>query len=691
MHIPGGKVNAGAGLDFLAGEGEMRRRIRAFDWSATALGDPVGWPDALKTALEIMLNCGAPAYIAWGPAFVQFYNDAYIPILGDSKHPQALGATTAETWSEIYEFVGAAFTRVLETGQPVAMSNELLFMQRNAYLEECYFSFSYSALRGRHAESNGVLAVVWETTAEFISYRRANALRMLVQHLHEAADMEGIRRAFEKTVHANPHDLPFGLWYEVREDRCGLGLMAAAGIERGSALCPEWVDAGQGGRYRDMMDTAHAAVQRCSFPPEMYCWARQTAPIATPQVVMFKPLRYSSHAHPDSYVVLAVNPLRPDDAAQQDFLQMIRLHLENAVRRVNRVEVERREYEHQFHSIMSVMPCLVWMTDPEGRCTFVNGAWQELTGMATEQAMGLGWSVALHPEDRAGILVPTRVRLHGPLTTEYRLRNSAGEYRWMLDKATPRYGIHGEFLGCTGTCVDITERKNTEQRMLASQAELRNLYDQLQTVREQERRALAREVHDQLGQILSAVKIDIKLLEEGIRNDDREFFRDNIVAELQSASSNLERAIGVVRHLATELRPPELESQNLSAAIRWHARDFERRTGIQANLSLDPDTPHLGETSAIALLRIFQESMTNVLRHAKASEVWISLECRPGQALLRVRDNGVGIGKEQAHSARSIGLKGMRERASLAGGRLVVGAVRPSGTLVSARVPLEDG
>lgn len=688
MHISLDKINAGAGLDFLAGEGEMRKRIREFDWSTTGLGDPAGWPKELKTALEIMLNCGAPAYIAWGPALVQFYNDAYISILGDSKHPQALGATTSDTWSEIWPFVGEAFKYVLETGQPIAKANELLFMLRGGYLEECYFSFSYSSLLDRRGECNGVLTVVWETTAEYISYRRANTLRMLVQHLHEATDTDDIRRAFEKTVYANPHDLPFGLWYEAREGYSGLDLVAAAGIERGSALCPEYVDVDHGGCYRNMMDTEHPAVQRCSFPPEMFCWTRPTAPPATPKVVMFKPMRYASHARPDAYVVLAVNPMRPDDAAQQDFLQLIRLHLENAVRRVNRVEMERREYEHQFHSIMSSMPCLVWMSDRDDRCIYVNGAWQELTGMDAEQAMGFGWSLVVHPEDRAEILARKGARLNGPHALEYRVQNSKGEYRWILDKATPRYGMHGEFLGCTGTSIDITERKKTEQRMLSSQAELRNLYDQLQTVREQERCALAREVHDQLGQILSAAKIDIKLLEDGVRSNDEVLSREDIVGELQSASANLERAISVVRRLATELRPPELESQGLSAAIDWHARDFERRTRIRCNVSLDPCTPRLGEAGATALLRIFQESMTNVLRHAKATEAWINLEFRPAQALLRVRDNGVGISKEQAHSVRSIGLKGMRERALLAGGRLVVGAVRPSGTLVAARVPL---
>lgn len=676
------------GLDFLAGEGEMRMRIREYDWTRTDLGSPQEWPNALKVALEIMLGCGAPAYIAWGPTFVQFYNDAYVAILGETKHPQALGATTIETWGEIWDFVGPSFYGVLESRRPLAMANKLLTMERHGYLEECYFSFSYSALFDDASQPAGILAVAWENTDEFISYRRANALRMLAQNLSEAADIEGIRTAFEQTVLENPQDMPFGLWYEVRGDRTGLDLVAIAGIERDSVLSPAFVDSRHGGLYQGLMDLTSPVIGSCSFSPEMLRWTHSMLPLASPQVAMVKPLCYSSLQHPDSYVVLAVNPMRPNDAAQQDFLQLIRLHLENAVRRVSQVELERREYEHQFHSIMAVMPCLIWMSDADGHRTFVNQAWVELTGMSSNQAMGTGWTAAVHPEDRAEVLHRIAAQPHDTLSLEYRLQDSMGRYRWMLDKVTPRYGIYGEFLGYTGTCIDITNRKETEQRILVSQAELRNLYDQLQTAREEERCALAREVHDQLGQILSAAKIDIKLLEEGILSNDASFSCESIVTELQSASSNLEKAIEVVRRLATELRPPELETQGLAVAIQWHALDFERRTRIRCNISVDDQRPHLSAAGELALFRIFQESMTNILRHAKATEVWISLDCRAGHALLRVFDNGVGISKGSARSVRSVGLKGMRERALLAGGRLRIGPLKPHGTLVAARIPL---
>ena len=679
-----------ADVHFLPGDGEMRRRIREFDWTQTALGAPAGWPTSLKVALEIMLNCGTPAYIAWGPTFIQFYNDAYISVLGDSKHPHALGTTTSETWSEIWEFVGPSFANVLNSRQPLARANELLPMQRNGYLEECYFSFSYNALLDDDGRPAGIYAVVWETTNEYISYRRADALRMLVQGLSQVEDLDGIRYAFEKAVLAHPQDLPFGLWYEIRDDQAALELVAAAGIERGSCLCPERIDASHGEAYHALMNLHEPVVRAAAIAPETVHWMRPKLPFALPKSVIIKPLCYSSYQHPDSYLVLAINPMRPNDAAQRDFLQMIRLHLENAVRKVSRAEIERREYAHQFHNVMSVMPCLVWMFDVSGACNFVNRMWFEFTGLPQELALGMHWMDALHPDDVRDVYRSISVQREAPVNLEYRLRDSKGNYRWILDKLTPNYGIAGEFLGYTGTAIDITERKEVEQRMQTSQAELRNLYHQLQTAREDERFALAREVHDQLGQILSAVKIDIKLLEESVRSSDDNLSQQNIVTELQSANSNLQRAIGVVRRLATELRPPELEIQGLSAAIRWHVLDFERRTRIRCNVSVDPGVPELEPRSVTALFGVFQESMTNILRHANASEVWISLDCRLNHVLLRVRDNGVGISKERAQSGSSIGLKGMRERALLCGGRLIVGPLRPRGTLVAMRVPRHD-
>ena len=213
------------------------------------------------------------------------------------------------------------------------------------------------------------------------------------------------------------------------------------------------------------------------------------------------------------------------------------------------------------------------------------------------------------------------------------------------------------------------------------------LYQRLQTVREAERTALAREVHDQLGQTLSAAKIDLKLLEDDIRQG-AALAPDKVIGELHSACATLDRAMQLVREIATELRAPELDGQGLYAAIEWHARDFERRTRIRIELELAAGLDQPDRPAAEALLRIFQESLTNVLRHAHASTVWVSVERRAGALLLRVRDDGAGIARQPRARVRSLGITGMQERAALAKGRLRVGPVRPNGTLVSALIPM---
>lgn len=689
MNRPADTLNADPDLNFLFRPGEMRTRIREFDWSATELGAPAGWPSCLKTAMAIMLDCAGPAYIAWGPSFIQFYNDAYIPILGARKHSEAIGQMTSETWQEIWDIVGPQFSQVMESGSAVTMENKLMPLLRHGYLEECYFTYSYSPLTDDAGCVVGVFVMPRETTHEVVNSRRTNAVRMLVQDLSIAENMNGLRSAFEKTVLACPQDLPFGLWYESRPEQTGFDLVAAAGIQRGSALSPETLDPGHEGFYAGMVSSDSPAVSSRTFTDDMLrLECRQ--PIVNPHALFVKSLYYTNYRRRNGYIVLAANPMRPNDEAQKEFLQTIRLHLENAVRRVSRSNLERRDRIHQFQSIMTSVPCLVWMSDTSKAFIFVNQRWLDFTGRSYGQEMGNGWVDGVHPDDMGEIDRYLKTfDERGTLNLEYRLRHADGGYRWVLAEGTPRHGMNGEFLGYIGTCVDITERKKGEQEVFASQLELRNLYERLQTIREDERSGLAREVHDQLGQILSAAKIDIKLLEEDFEREDNTLSRPEILTELRSARETIDKAIHVVRRLATELRPPELASQGLASAIEWHARDFERRTKIRCSVEFPAEMHELNDAIAIALFRIFQEAMTNILRHAKATHVWITVERHTGEIRLRVLDNGIGISEERARSAGSMGLKGMRERAAIAGGKVIVGPMGHSGTLVSVTVPLE--
>jgi PAS domain S-box-containing protein len=150
-------------LYFLSGGGEMGELIRKMNWEKTPLGNPNQWPQSLKTAVSIMINNPFGMYIAWGDEYIQLYNDGYRPILGLTKHPQALGISSRETFAEIWDIIGAMFDDVM-TGKAVGFPDFMLPLNRNGYIEECYFDFSYSPIKKKNGEVGGVLVTVIETT-----------------------------------------------------------------------------------------------------------------------------------------------------------------------------------------------------------------------------------------------------------------------------------------------------------------------------------------------------------------------------------------------------------------------------------------------------------------------------------------------------------------------------------------------
>jgi len=156
--------NKNANHYFLRGGGEMGELIRAKDWSKTSLGDPAGWPQSLQTMVGVMLDNPFGMYIAWGNQYIQIYYDGYRPILGANKHPQALGISTRETFSEIWDnIIGSMFDDVMK-GKAVGYPDLMLPLNRNGFTEECYFDFSYSPIRKDDGEVGGVLVTVVETT-----------------------------------------------------------------------------------------------------------------------------------------------------------------------------------------------------------------------------------------------------------------------------------------------------------------------------------------------------------------------------------------------------------------------------------------------------------------------------------------------------------------------------------------------
>ena len=336
-------------------------------------------------------------------------------------------------------------------------------------------------------------------------------------------------------------------------------------------------------------------------------------------------------------------------------------------------------------------PAGIVMADFEGRIVRANAAFERLVGLSGAQLRALTMDQLSDPSDAALNQVLLDKLCAGEsetFLTETRYHRPDGSAAWVENFVGTIDGDDGRPCYIVRIVQDISSRKAAADEILASRNELRFLYDWLQHVRKDERIALAREVHDQLGQILSAAKIDIKLLLDDVRASSAGLPRRKLVQELSSASDTLDHAINSVRAIAMQLRPPEIDSQGLYPAIEWHARDFERRTRVQVELDLPAMTGGPTCAGAAALFRILQEGLTNILRHARATAIAICVRRRGHRMLLRVRDNGIGIPRDRVRQPGTLGLVGMRERAALVGGRVAIRRLRTGGTLLSALLPV---
>ena len=227
------------------------------------------------------------------------------------------------------------------------------------------------------------------------------------------------------------------------------------------------------------------------------------------------------------------------------------------------------------------------------------------------------------------------------------------------------------------------ERQHAEERLRRSLDQLRALTKYLQYVREEERTRIAREVHDELGQALTGLKLDLVWLAHKVPGTKA------LQEKVKSMSAHIDETIHAIRRIATELRPGVLDSLGLAAAVEWQAADFQERTGIRCEVKIDvlPEAAP-GQELSTACFRIFQETLTNIIRHAEASRVEVHLAQNERELMLSVRDNGRGISEREIVHARSIGLIGMKERAAQVGGEVFFFGLPGRGTTVTLRVPL---
>ena len=233
----------------------------------------------------------------------------------------------------------------------------------------------------------------------------------------------------------------------------------------------------------------------------------------------------------------------------------------------------------------------------------------------------------------------------------------------------------------------LDEGKRAEEKIRKSRERLRNLSGRLQSLLEEERMRISREIHDELGQALTVLKLDLSSIRRSLVSDG--------LAEQSAKVHDIERTvtriIRTVRRISTELRPGILDELGVAAAIEWMAKDFQNRTGIGCKVTIQAVDKISDTARATAIFRIVQEALTNVMRHAAASQVNVSLEKKDETLIVEVRDNGIGIMEGWISDSKSHGLIGVRERVLLLGGETVISGKPGEGTLVRVTLPMENG
>jgi len=247
------------------------------------------------------------------------------------------------------------------------------------------------------------------------------------------------------------------------------------------------------------------------------------------------------------------------------------------------------------------------------------------------------------------------------------------------------YDDHGRIVGHFGIQRDVTERHRARETLQASREQLRALASRLQKVREEERTQVAREIHDELGQALTGLKLDIAWMKSRLPAD------HEVMAQCVSIIERIDQTSNAVRRIATSLRPSVLDQIGLAAALEWQGQEFRARTGIEVVVEQACNGVPIPDDLGSSAFRIVQESLTNVARHAKATRVTIRLAQTSTLMTLEVADNGVGCMSGCLDGTKSLGLVGMRERALACGGEFSITGRPGRGTTVLMRVPVGAG
>lgn len=360
------------------------------------------------------------------------------------------------------------------------------------------------------------------------------------------------------------------------------------------------------------------------------------------------------------------------------------------------VELRLKDAEEKYFRLSENAPDMIFAQDAlSKKYIYVNKSCEKLTGYNVNEFYSspglLEKLVDNEWIEQYLFSVNTVLGSHLTVPFEFMITHKNGNKIWLNQRSIVIRNKSGDPVTIEAILTDITDRKKYEQKLEETTTKLRALSNYQQKIREEERLSISREIHDQLGQDLTVLKMDISLMAKNTQkqfDNTKESSLENLSAELKKLSPVIDDIINKVRKIATELRPDILDKLGLVEAIEWHSGEFEKRSKIKCTTKLTDAELNLNAEKSISIFRIFQETLTNAARHSGATEINIILDIQNGWLTLTIKDNGRGITESEIDKGSSLGIMGMKERVLILGGIWKIFGEKDHGTTVVVQVPL---
>ncbi|UCE62661.1 MAG: PAS domain S-box protein [Nitrospirota bacterium] len=383
-------------------------------------------------------------------------------------------------------------------------------------------------------------------------------------------------------------------------------------------------------------------------------------------------------------------------SAESGAIPIIKLFASRAAAELerNRAEMASRRSEGRLRQVIDLVPQLIFAKDTEGRFILCNEALANLYGTTVQALIGKSdedFAVSQEEmnkfrKDDLEVIESGKVKV----IKEEQLTDMSGELHYLHTTKIPFVFADTTLPSVLGVSTDITEQKMVESQLRESYERTRELTARLEAAEESERKRIARELHDEFGQMLTGLKFDTAWLNRHLAKEKGVASLQPYLNKLKGMSTLLDQTIQSVRRIATSLRPTILDDLGLIPALEWQAQEFQGRTGVQCQVTTAPDMTNtaLGAERATALFRIVQELLTNVMRHAEASKVNLDLHQKDNFVILTIQDNGRGITEREIGHGPSLGLLGIKERIAPFGGKLQIHGESGKGTRATVFIPL---